>query len=74
MPETRQDVAWAVLFRLARTGVWCEWSTGHRSPSEALAEAEALAGIKPVVDIRFERRTGIRERFTRDELPEGTNL
>lgn len=67
--QTRRDVSWAVLFRLARTSVWVEWSNGHRAPAEAVQSAEALVLIGSVADIRFERVTHSREMFSLHDLP-----
>lgn len=66
LPEPRQtsrDVSWSVMFRLARTSAWLEWSSGHRSPGEAIRSGEALVSIPSVADIRFERVTRTREMF-----------
>lgn len=61
--QTRRDVSWAVLFRLARTGVWVEWSNGHRDPSEAIRSGEGLVPMDAVADIRFDRITRTRDMF-----------
>lgn len=64
LPEPRQasrDVSWSVMFRLARTGVWVEWSNGHRDPAEAIQSAEVLAPMPSVAQIRFDRVTRARE-------------
>jgi hypothetical protein len=61
--QTRRDVSWAVLFRLARTNVWVEWSSGHRSSAEAIRDAEVLVPVTSVAEIRFDRITHQRDRF-----------
>lgn len=55
--QSRRDVSWSVMFRLARTGVWVEWSSGHRDTSEAVRSAEVLAAMESVAEIRFDRVT-----------------
>lgn len=61
--QTRRDVSWSVMFRLASTSVWVEWSSGHRDSSEAVREAEVLAPMESVAEIRFDRVTHQRDRF-----------
>lgn len=67
--QTRRDVSWAVMFRLARTNVWVEWSNGHRSPAEAVREAEVLVPMEAVAEIRFDRITRTRDMFSLHDLP-----
>lgn len=61
--DTRRDVSWSVMFRLARTGVWVEWSSGHRDSSEAVRMAEPLVSMDSVAEIRFDRVTHQRDMF-----------
>ncbi|WNI19216.1 hypothetical protein [Actinacidiphila sp. ITFR-21] len=66
LPPPRQssrDVSWSVMFRLGGTGVWAEWSNGHRSPGEAVDWAEPLKANPAVADIRFDRITRTRDMF-----------
>lgn len=72
MSSTRRDVSWAVMLRLARTGVWIEWSKGHRSSQEVVAAGELPAKIPSVQEIRFERTTLQRDVFDLSELAEAT--
>lgn len=69
--ETRRDVSWAVMFRLARTGVWVEWSNGHRDPAEAVQAAEPLETLGSVAEVRIDRITRTREMFDPHELTAG---
>jgi hypothetical protein len=66
--QTRRDVSWAVLFRLACTGVWVEWSNGHRDPSEAIRSGEHLVPMDAVADVRFDRVTRQRDMFSLHDL------
>jgi hypothetical protein len=61
--QTRRDVSWSVMFRLARTSVWVEWSSGHRDSSEAVRAAECLVPMDSVADIRFDRVIRQRDMF-----------
>lgn len=67
-PASRRDVSWTVIFRLEGTGIWTEWGKGHRTSSEAVREAEVLAHIPDVAEVRFERVTLQRDRFTLHDL------
>lgn len=69
--QTRRDVSWAVMFRLARTGVWVEWSSGHREPSEAIRSAEVLVPMASVEEIRFDRVLHQRDMFSLHDLATG---
>jgi hypothetical protein len=61
--QTHRDVSWSVMFRLARTGVWVEWSNGHRDTSEAIRSAEVLVPMESVAEIRFDRIVHQRDMF-----------
>lgn len=61
--QTRRDVSWAVMFRLARTNVWSEWSSGHHDTSEAIRSAEVLVPMESVAEIRFDRVIHQRDMF-----------
>lgn len=61
--QTSRDVSWAVMFRLAHTMAWVEWSNGHRDPSEAIRSAEVLVSMESVAEIRFDRITRTRDMF-----------
>lgn len=66
--QTRRDVSWAVLFRLAHTGVWSEWSNGHRTQEEAIGYADPLRALDAVAQIRIDRITHQRDMFSIDDL------
>jgi hypothetical protein len=65
-----RDVSWTVVFRLGSDDDWHEWTRNHRSVPEAVRSAEVLVKTPPVVEIRFDRITVQRERFSLAELPE----
>lgn len=62
--EIRHDVSWTVVIRIERTGNWIDWSTGHRSIPEVLAVAEVIVSHPAIAEIRFDRTTKTRERFS----------
>lgn len=66
--EIRRDVSWSVVIRIARTGNWVEWSTGHRSVPEVLAVAETIVSLPAIAEIRFDRITKTQERFSLADL------
>lgn len=68
--EIRHDVVWTVVIRIERTGNWIDWSTGHRSVPEVLAVAASLVSHPAIAEIRFDRTTKTRERFSLSELDE----
>lgn len=68
MTETRRDITWTPVFRVEDTDNWFEWSTGHRGVSAAIRAAEVLAKLPVVEEIRFERVTVQRDRFSLAEL------
>lgn len=61
--QTSRDVSWSVMFRLGGTGIWAEWSNGHRSPGEAVGYAEYLVSNPAVAEVRFDRITRQRDMF-----------
>lgn len=61
--QTSRDVSWSVMFRLGGTGIWAEWSNGHRASDEAIRSAEGLVSNPGVADIRFDRITRQRDMF-----------
>lgn len=61
--QTSRDVSWSVMFRLGGTGIWAEWSSGHRSPDEAVDYAEELKANPGVAEVRFDRITRTRDMF-----------
>ncbi|WP_405678015.1 hypothetical protein OG292_27110 [Streptomyces sp. NBC_01511] len=73
MTETRRDVSWTVVFRLDGTNVWTEWSTGHRAHEDAVRNAEVLARVPAVAEIRFDRVTVQRDRHTLHDLARMTD-
>jgi hypothetical protein len=77
--EIRHDIVWTVVIRIERTGNWIDWSTGHRTYPEAIADAETLVTHPAIAEIRFDRTTKTRERFSlhdldADERPKGAGL
>ena len=66
--EIRHDIVWTVVIRIERTGNWIDWSTGHRTVSEVLAEAETIVSHPAVAEVRFDRTTRTRERFSLADL------
>ncbi|MGW3196272.1 hypothetical protein ACWDBD_17135 [Streptomyces sp. NPDC001118] len=68
MSIANRDVTLSVVFRLDDSDEWHEWSTGHRTVSEALVSAEALVRFPPVPEIRFDRVTRTTERLSLHDL------
>jgi hypothetical protein len=68
MSDIRRDVSWTVVIRLERTGVWLDWSTGHRSVPEILAVAETIISHPAIAEIRFDRITKTQERMSLHDL------
>jgi hypothetical protein len=66
--EIRYDIVWTVVIRIQGTGNWIDWCTGHRTVQEALAEAETIVGHPAIAEIRFDRTTKTRERFSLADL------
>lgn len=66
--EIRHDIVWTVVIRIERTGNWIDWCTGLRTAQEALAEAETIVTHPAVAEIRFDRTTKTRERFSLADL------
>ncbi|MFF9175938.1 hypothetical protein [Streptomyces sp. NPDC014793] len=66
--KTDRDVSWSVVFRLNDNDDWHDWTRNHRDVSDAVKSAEALVKTPPVVQIRFDRITVQRERFSLAEL------
>jgi hypothetical protein len=66
--EIRHDIVWTVVIRIERTGNWIDWCTGHRTAQEALAEAETIVSHPAIAEIRFDRTTKTRERFSLADL------
>lgn len=66
--EIRHDVVWTVVIRIKDTGNWIDWCTGHRTVPEVLAEAESIVSHPAVAEIRFDRTTKTRERFSLADL------
>ena len=66
--EIRHDIVWTVVIRIEGTGNWIDWCTGHRTVQEALAEAETIVSHPAVAEIRFDRTTKTRERFSLADL------
>ena len=66
--EIRHDIVWTVVIRIERTGNWIDWSTGHRTVPEVLAEAETIVSHPAVAEVRFDRTTRTRERFSLADL------
>lgn len=66
--EIRHDIVWTVVIRIERTGNWIDWSTGHRTAPEVLAEAESIVSHPAIAEIRFDRTTKTRERFSLSDL------
>jgi hypothetical protein len=59
---------WTTVFRLDDSEDWHDWSTGHRTVPEVLAVAELMAKIPTIAEIRFDRITTVRERFSLADL------
>jgi hypothetical protein len=67
---TRPAYTWTTVFRLDDSEDWHDWSTGHRTVPEVLAVAELMAKIPTIAEIRFDRITTVRERFSLADLGE----
>jgi hypothetical protein len=65
---TNLDVSWSVVFRLDDNDDWHDWTRNHADVSDAVKSAEVLVKTPPVVEIRFDRITVQRERFSLTEL------
>jgi hypothetical protein len=66
--QTDRDVSWSVVFRLDDNDDWHDWTRNHRDVADAVKSAETLVKTPPVVEIRFDRITVQRERFSLAEL------
>ena len=66
--EIRHDIVWTVVIRIEGTGNWIDWSTGHRTVPEVLAEAETIVSHPAIAEVRFDRTTKTRERFSLADL------
>jgi hypothetical protein len=73
MTEISRDVTWTVMFRLGDTSDWTEWGTGFRAPEEAVRKAEVLCRIPVVAEIRFDRITVQRDRYSLHDLAQLTD-
>jgi hypothetical protein len=67
MTETT-DVAWTIVVRIEDTDRWIDWSTGHRTVPDVLAAAELIVPVSTIAEIRFDRITTARERFSLADL------
>jgi hypothetical protein len=66
--EIRHDIVWTVVIRIEGTGNWIDWSTGHRTARGALADVESIVTHPAIAEIRFDRTTKTRERFSLADL------
>jgi len=62
------DVAWTVVVRIEDTDRWIDWSTGHRTVPDVLAAAELIVPVSTIAEIRFDRITTARKRFSLADL------
>ncbi|WP_405769237.1 hypothetical protein OG539_32675 [Actinacidiphila glaucinigra] len=67
-PEPGTVVTWSVMFRLEDSTEWNQWSTGWQTPEQAVANAGVLAAVQAVEEIRFDRITVSRDRFSLHDL------
>jgi hypothetical protein len=61
-------VAWTIVVRIEDTDRWIDWSTGHRTVPDVLAAAELIVPISTIAEIRFDRITTVRKRFSLADL------
>ncbi|MFJ3200973.1 hypothetical protein [Streptomyces sp. NPDC086989] len=67
-PAPEVTVTWSVMFKDS-TGAWSEWGRGGWPTSDlAIRSAEAIVSIPTVQEIRFDRITTSRQRFSLHDL------